>query len=108
LKQNPDILATLSAKGPTRPRLVVGFAAETDNVVANAQSKLVKKGCDWVVANSVSDANPVFGSDENQVYFVTSDKIEEWPKTSKQDVAQKLASRIADFFSADKMTNAAE
>ena len=108
LKQNPDILATVSAKGPNRPRLVVGFAAETDDVVANAKAKLAKKGCDWVVANSVSDANPVFGADENQVYFVTSANTEEWPKASKQDVAQKLASRIADFFSADKMTNAAE
>lgn len=108
LKQNPDILATLSAKGPHRPRLVVGFAAETDDVVANAKAKLAKKGCDWVVANSVSEANPVFGSDENQVYFVTSDKTEEWPKASKQDVAHKLASRIADFFSADKLTTAAE
>lgn len=108
LKQNPDILATLSAKGPHRPRLVVGFAAETDDVVANAKAKLAKKGCDWVVANSVSEANPVFGSDENQVYFVTSDKTEEWPKASKQDVAHKLASRIADFFSADVVKTAAE
>jgi len=108
LKQNPDILATLSAKGPNRPRLVVGFAAETDDVVANAKAKLAKKGCDWVVANSVSEANPVFGSDENQVYFVTSDKTEEWPKASKQDVAHKLASRIADFFSADVVKTAAE
>lgn len=108
LKQNPDILATLSAKGPNRPRLVVGFAAETDDVVANARAKLAKKGCDWVVANSVSDANPVFGSDENQVYFVTSDKTEEWPKASKQDVARKLASRIADFFPADTVKTAAE
>lgn len=108
LKQNPDILATLSAKGSMRPRLVVGFAAETDDVVANAKAKLAKKGCDWVVANSVSDANPVFGSDENQVYFVTSDKTEEWPKASKQDVAQKLASRIADFFAQDAAKTAAE
>lgn len=108
LKQNPDILATLSAKGSMRPRLVVGFAAETDDVLANAKAKLARKGCDWVVANSVSDANPVFGSDENQVYFVTSDKTEEWPKASKQDVAHKLASRIADFFPADTVRNAAE
>jgi phosphopantothenoylcysteine decarboxylase/phosphopantothenate--cysteine ligase len=107
-RQNPDILATLSAAGKDRPRLVVGFAAETDDVIANAQAKLVKKGCDWVVANSVSMANPVFGSDENQVYFVTSANTEEWPKATKDEVARKLGERIAQFFSADDVRNAAE
>ncbi len=107
-KQNPDILATLSAKGPRRPRLVVGFAAETNDVLANAKSKLARKGCDWVVANSVSEANPVFGSDENQVYFVTSDKAEEWPKAGKNEVARKLCERIMQFFETDAFKNAAE
>jgi phosphopantothenoylcysteine decarboxylase/phosphopantothenate--cysteine ligase len=100
LAQNPDILSTLSAKGPSRPRLVIGFAAETNDVVANARAKLAKKGCDWLVANSVSDANPVFGSDENQVYFLNSGAVEEWPKASKDDVAKKLAARVADYFQA--------
>lgn len=107
-RQNPDILATLSAAGKDRPRLVVGFAAETDDVLANAQAKLVRKGCDWVVANSVSAANPVFGSDENQVYFVTSANTEEWPKAGKDEVARKLGERIAQFFSVDNVRNAAE
>lgn len=107
-KQNPDILATLSAKGRHRPRLVIGFAAETNDVLANAKSKLARKGCDWVVANSVSDANPVFGADENQVYFVTPDTAEEWPKASKDEVARKLCDRIVHFFAADRMKTAAE
>jgi phosphopantothenoylcysteine decarboxylase/phosphopantothenate--cysteine ligase len=108
LKQNPDILATLSAYGKSRPRLVVGFAAETDDILANAKAKLSQKGCDWIVANSISDTNPVFGSDENQVYFVTSAKTEEWPKASKNEVARKLGERIVEFFSVDAVRNAAE
>lgn len=96
--QNPDILSTLSKPSPRRPRLVVGFAAETNDVVANAKAKLARKGCDWLVANSVSDANPVFGADQNQVYFLSSGTMEEWRKASKDEVAQKLAARIADFF----------
>ena len=107
-KQNEDILATLSAPSPKRPRLVVGFAAETNDVVQNAQTKLIKKRCDWVVANSVDEANPVFGSDKNQVYFVTSGKIEEWPRMGKDDVARELAARIALFFGSDALKNAAE
>jgi len=98
LKQNPDILATLSAKGTMRPRLVVGFAAETDDVVTNAKAKLAKKGCDWIVANSVNAENPVFSSNENQVYLITSANTEEWPRASKDDVARKLGERIAQFF----------
>ena len=108
LKQNPDILATLSATSPKRPRLVVGFAAETENLIENAQSKLAKKRCDWVVANYIAEANPVFGADENQVYFVTSGKVEEWPRMGKDDVARELAGRIAAFFSSDALKNAAE
>lgn len=108
LIQNPDILSTLSKPGPRRPRLVVGFAAETDDVAANAKAKLARKGCDWLVANSVSAANPVFGADQNQVYFLSSGTMEEWPKASKDDVAKKLGERIADFFHCDTVKNAAE
>lgn len=108
LTQNPDILSTLSKPGPRRPRLVVGFAAETDDVAANAKAKLARKGCDWLVANSVSAANPVFGADQNQVYFLSSGTMEEWPKASKDDVAKKLGERIADFFHCDTVKNAAE
>lgn len=108
LTHNPDILSTLSKPGPRRPRLVVGFAAETDDVAANAKAKLARKGCDWLVANSVSAANPVFGADQNQVYFLSSGTMEEWPKASKDDVAKKLGERIADFFHCDTVKNAAE
>lgn len=108
LTQNPDILSTLSKPGPRRPHLVVGFAAETDDVIANARAKLARKGCDWLVANSVSAANPVFGADQNQVYFLSSGTMEEWPKAGKDEVARKLAVRIADFFHRDTARNAAE
>lgn len=108
LTQNPDILSTLSKPGPRRPHLVVGFAAETDDVIANARAKLARKGCDWLVANSVSAANPVFGADQNQVYFFSSGTMEEWPKAGKDEVAKNLAIRIADFFHCDTVKNAAE
>ncbi len=106
-RQNPDILSTLST-GANRPRLVIGFAAETNNVLENARSKLARKGCDWLVANSVSDTNPVFGADQNQVYFLTSDGTEEWAKATKDDVASKLAGRVALFFSTQDQKIAAE
>ncbi len=108
MTQNPDILSTLSKSVEKRPHLIVGFAAETDNLVDNARMKLLKKGCDWIVANSVSPENPVFGADENQVYFITSDKVEEWPRATKDDVARKLAARIVEFFNQDKAKHAAE
>ncbi|MFA5591881.1 MAG: bifunctional phosphopantothenoylcysteine decarboxylase/phosphopantothenate--cysteine ligase CoaBC [Micavibrio sp.] len=108
LTQNPDILAALSARGPARPRLVVGFAAETDNILDNARGKLAKKGCDWVVANSVSAGNPVFGADENQVYFLTQTSTEEWPRAGKDEIARTLAGRIAEHFSEGALKIAAE
>lgn len=107
-RQNPDILSTLSKPSARRPALVIGFAAETDNLLDNARAKLLKKGCDWVVANSVSDANPVFGADENQVYLVTPTNTEEWPRAGKDEVANKLAARIADFFHPASLKDAAE
>jgi phosphopantothenoylcysteine decarboxylase/phosphopantothenate--cysteine ligase len=92
LTHNPDILATLS-HAPDRPRLVVGFAAETENVVAYATAKLASKGCDWIVANDVSAG--VMGSDSNMVHLVSANGVEDWPRASKTEIAQSLAARIA-------------
>ncbi|HWQ85464.1 bifunctional phosphopantothenoylcysteine decarboxylase/phosphopantothenate--cysteine ligase CoaBC [Brevundimonas sp.] len=99
LIENPDILAGVSAPGKRRPRLVVGFAAETADLEANARSKLSRKGCDWIVGNDVSD--DVFGADGNTVTLFTRDgSAESWPRQSKAEVARKLAARIADHFKA--------
>lgn len=98
LIENPDILAGVSAPGPRRPKLVVGFAAETSDLEANARAKLSRKGCDWIVGNDVSDE--VFGSDGNAVTLFTRDGAEPWPRQSKTDVARKIAQRIADHFKA--------
>ncbi len=92
LVPNPDILAGLS-RASQRPRLVIGFAAETNDVVANAQAKLASKGCDWIVANDVS--GDVMGGDSNSVHLVTRDGVEDWPQLPKQAVAERLAERIA-------------
>ena len=94
LTENPDILATL-ARSAQRPALVVGFAAETENVVANAQAKRLKKGCDWIVANDVSPATGTFGGDANRVHLIRADGVEDWPRLAKEEVAHRLAGRIA-------------
>jgi phosphopantothenoylcysteine decarboxylase/phosphopantothenate--cysteine ligase len=94
LVENPDILATLSAAGNLRPRLVVGFAAETENLIANAQAKRAKKGCDWILANDVSAASGTFGGDSNTIHLVTEAGVEDWPPLSKRDVAEQLAERV--------------
>jgi len=99
LIENPDILAGVSAPGKKRPKLVVGFAAETADLEANARSKLSRKGCDWIVGNDVSD--DVFGADGNTVtLFTKGGSAEAWPRQSKAEVARKLAARIADHFKA--------
>ncbi len=95
LAPNPDILATLSKAGPKRPTLVVGFAAETENVVANAIEKRGRKGCDWIVANDVSPATGTFGGERNTVHLITAAGTEDWPPLGKGDVAGRLAGRIA-------------
>jgi len=96
--ENPDILATVSTS-PNRPQLVVGFAAETEDVLNHARAKLVKKGCDWIVANQVGkDENPVFGSDHNQVTLLTRTTTENWPAASKADVAKMLVQKIIEEF----------
>ena len=93
--ENPDILATVS-KGPMRPRLVVGFAAETTDVVAHATAKRARKGCDWIVANDVSPATGIMGGAENAVVLISEAGAEEWPRMRKDEVARKLAARIAE------------
>lgn len=94
LTLNPDILATISHATP-RPRLVVGFAAETNDVLAHAVDKRQRKGCDWIVANDVSTANDIMGGEENEVHLVTEAGIESWPRLAKSEVALRLAQRIA-------------
>jgi phosphopantothenoylcysteine decarboxylase/phosphopantothenate--cysteine ligase len=94
LTENPDILATLSAPGKARPLLVIGFAAETDDLLANAKSKLARKGCDWVVANDVSPGSGTFGGADNTVHLVSAAGIDSWPAMSKTEVAERLAERI--------------
>ena len=96
LVENPDILATLS-KAQTRPQLVVGFAAETDDVEAHAVAKLKRKGCDWIVANDVS-IEGTMGGDQNAVAIVSAAGIERWHRTDKAEVARRLAARIAEAF----------
>jgi phosphopantothenoylcysteine decarboxylase/phosphopantothenate--cysteine ligase len=92
--ENPDILATLAASGPQRPKLVIGFAAETDNVEAYARAKLARKGCDWIIANDVTEPG-VMGGDENAVLLISKDKTERWTRAAKDAVAHDLAQRIA-------------
>jgi phosphopantothenoylcysteine decarboxylase/phosphopantothenate--cysteine ligase len=95
LVENPDILATIAQRNVDRPRLVVGFAAETDRVLEHAKQKLARKGCDWIVANDVSPATGVMGGDRNTVHLVTAGGVESWPTQSKDDVARSLVARIA-------------
>ncbi|MEL7279952.1 MAG: bifunctional phosphopantothenoylcysteine decarboxylase/phosphopantothenate--cysteine ligase CoaBC [Pseudomonadota bacterium] len=97
-EENTDILATISHLGPQRPQLVVGFAAETEDVVAHATAKRDRKGCDWIVANDVRPETGIMGGAENDVTLITKDGSEEWPRMSKDQVAKRLADRIADAF----------
>jgi len=92
--ENPDILATVS-KGAMRPRLVVGFAAETETVVEHATAKRARKGCDWIVANDVSPATGIMGGTENAVVLISDSGAEVWPRMGKDQVARQLAERIA-------------
>ena len=93
--ENPDILASVARRNTLRPRLVIGFAAETDRVVAHAQEKLARKGCDWIVANDVSPQSGVMGGDRNSVHLVTAAGVEAWPTQTKDEVARMLVARIA-------------
>ena len=102
LSENPDILRTLGAAGNKRPGLLIGFAAETDSVVENAQKKRLSKGCDWILANDVSAGTGTFGGDENVIHLVDEHGVEDWPRLSKIAVAQKLANRIVDTLEASR------
>ena len=99
LTENPDILTALSRPGASRPSLVVGFAAETDDVVAHATAKRLRKGCDWIVANDVTPESDVMGSgvmggDENRIHLISDAGVEDWPRLDKREVAERLAERI--------------
>ncbi len=95
MAENPDILATVARMGEGRPRLVVGFAAETDAVQQNAAAKRLRKGCDWIVANDVSAGTGIMGGTENAVTLITDAGVEVWPRAAKAAVARQLAARIA-------------
>ena len=98
LVENPDILKTLSQPGAKRPKLVIGFAAETQNLMANAKAKLAAKGCDWILANDVSAPSGVMGGAVNTVHLLTAHGIEDWPTLSKDEVAARLMARVARQF----------
>jgi phosphopantothenoylcysteine decarboxylase / phosphopantothenate---cysteine ligase len=108
LAANPDILATLSKPGAKRPALVVGFAAETENIVANAIEKRTRKGCDWIVANDVSPASGTFGGERNTVHLITAQGVQDWPTLSKDRVAMQLAGAIALHLTRKRPAEAAE
>jgi phosphopantothenoylcysteine decarboxylase/phosphopantothenate--cysteine ligase len=96
--ENPDILKTLGHAEKNRPTLVIGFAAETENIVKNAHAKLTRKNCDWVLANDVSSETDTFGGAHNTVHLVSAAGVEDWPRMTKEEVGEKLANRIADTF----------
>jgi phosphopantothenoylcysteine decarboxylase/phosphopantothenate--cysteine ligase len=95
LTENPDILSTIAHRKSGRPRLVIGFAAETNDLIANAKAKLARKGCDWILANDVSPASGIMGGDINTIHLIKPDGVEAWPPQSKDEVARVLIERIA-------------
>lgn len=97
--ENPDILADIATHATKRPALVIGFAAETGNILARAKNKHRRKGCDWIIANDVSPASGIMGGDETTITLITKSGHEQWSRYSKKDMAEKLALRIADYFS---------
>jgi phosphopantothenoylcysteine decarboxylase / phosphopantothenate---cysteine ligase len=109
LVENPDILATISKLPNARPKLVIGFAAETENLIDNAKAKLARKGCDWIVANDVSPASGVMGGDRNTVHLLTRDgteiSVESWPVMTKEEVASALVARVAETLTVKTATS---
>ncbi len=99
LTENPDILQMLAQAGNMRPELLVGFAAETEDLVARAREKRSKKGCDWMLANDVSTAADTFDGDNNMVHWIDGEHVEDWPRMTKDEVAMRLATRVAEHFS---------
>ena len=98
LVENPDILATIGKHESLRPTLVVGFAAETDDLAENARKKLAAKGADWILANDVSPETGIMGGEENAIRLVTAAGVEDWPRLAKSAVAERLIARIAKAF----------
>ncbi len=103
MTENPDILKSISNAEPKRPALVVGFAAETENLIEHAKQKLATKGCDWIMANDVSPMTGVFGGDANTIHLVTPGGVEPWPLMDKTAAAKRLAERIADHFAPERL-----
>jgi phosphopantothenoylcysteine decarboxylase / phosphopantothenate---cysteine ligase len=95
LVENPDILSTIAQRGNDRPALVIGFAAETEDVVENARRKRLRKRCDWILANDVSLGTGTFGGDDNKIHLVEANGVEDWPVMTKREVAARIADRIA-------------
>jgi len=95
LAQNPDILAELSQGGANRPALVIGFAAETENIVEQGRAKLARKGCDWILANDVAPGTGTFGGDDNRIHLITAEGVDDWPEMNKAEVAERLCRQIA-------------
>ncbi len=108
LTTNPDILATLAQAGNQRPGLVVGFAAETEKVIPHAQAKLAKKGCDWILANDVSPGTGTFGGSDNLVHLIDAKGVDSWPRMTKDQVAERLGQRIADWLDAHALPSGSE
>ena len=102
LTENPDILAALARHSRYRPSLVVGFAAETENLIDNASAKRRRKGCDWIIANDVSAEAGTFGASENTIHLITEGGAEAWPKLSKLDVARRLGKAIAEYLAGER------
>jgi phosphopantothenoylcysteine decarboxylase/phosphopantothenate--cysteine ligase len=94
--ENPDVLASLAAAGNERPDLLIGFAAETENIVEHARAKLQAKGCDWILANDVSPERATFGGADNQIHVLRGESLETWPRMSKVEAARRLAAAIAE------------
>ena len=95
--ENPDILKTISKMKMNRPKLVIGFAAETNNLIENATEKRIRKGCDWILLNDVSPGTGIMGGKENHITLISADEIQEWPRMSKTAVAKKLGQKIVDY-----------
>jgi phosphopantothenoylcysteine decarboxylase/phosphopantothenate--cysteine ligase len=102
LVENPDILATIAKRKTQRPKLVIGFAAETEHVVANAKIKLINKGCDWILANDVSPRSGVMGGDRNTITLVRGSGAEAWKPQSKEEVAATVIAHVADALNGAK------
>lgn len=102
LKENPDILYTISNNKNLRPKLVIGFSAETENIISNSQKKLINKKCDWIIANDVSNG---FGKATNQIHIIKKDDVSSWPELEKKEIADKLSLLIIDFLEQDENAN---